>query len=265
VTVAGSVVQANAELLAGMVLTQLAQAGTPVIYGCVGAPADLRSAQINHGNLETGLLNVATVQMADHYGLPSRISPPNTSDRKPGVRAAVEQVMGLHLGIAAGGNLITTGLLDSTLMISYEHLVLVDELIGQIKSITRGIDTTDEISMAVDEIKEHGHPSPGFLSSDHTLKNMKRDIYYSDYTGRTEKSYEEWYDKAHRQVKRVLDRKPAEWLIDPTIEKRLAAVEARLSEDNLSWRKGLDAGTRWNRANWQTGDDAWWRFYVQDL
>ena len=265
VTVAGSVLQANAELLAGTVLAQLAQAGTPVIYGCVGAPADLRSAEINHGNFATGLLNVATVQMADHYGMPSRISPPNTSDRKPGVRAAVEQVMGLHMGIAAGGNLITTGLLDSTLMISYEHLVLMDELIGQIRSITTGIDTTDEISMAVDEIKEHGHPSPGFLASDHTLKNMKRDIYYSDYTGRTDKSYEEWYDKAHTQVKRVLDRQPAEGHLDPTIEGGLTAVEARLREDNVSWRKGLEARTRWNRAVWRTGEEEWWRFYVQDL
>jgi hypothetical protein len=95
--------------------------------------------------------------------------------------------------------------------------------------------------------------------------NMKRDIHYSDYTGRTEKSYEEWYDKAHTQVKRVLDRKPAEGRIDPVIEERLAAVEARLREDHETWRKSLDAGIRWNRAVWRTGDEEWWRFYVQDL
>jgi trimethylamine:corrinoid methyltransferase-like protein len=141
----------------------------------------------------------------------------------------------------------------------------VDELIGQIRSVTRGIDTTDEIGMAVDEIKEHGHPSPGFLASDHTLKNMKRDIYYSDYTGRTDRSYEEWYDKAHTRVKQVLDRKPVGGKADATIEGRLSAVEARLREDNESWRKSLDAGIRWNRAVWRASDEEWWRFYVQDL
>jgi hypothetical protein len=94
---------------------------------------------------------------------------------------------------------------------------------------------------------------------------MKRDIYYSGYTGRTEKSYEEWYDKAHAQVKRVLDRKSAQGKIDPTIEEKLVAVEARLHEDNVSWRKGVEEGTRWNRVYWRTGDEEWWRFYVQDL
>ena len=39
-----------------------------------------------------------------------------------------------------------------------------------------------------DVLKEHGHPSPDFLGSDHTLEHMKRDIYYSDYTGRTNRS-----------------------------------------------------------------------------
>ena len=162
----------------------------------------------------------------------------------------METVVGLHMGISAGGNLITTGILDSLLMVSYEHLVLIDELVGQIRSVTNGINTTDEISMAVDEIKEHGHPSPGFLASDHTLKYMKHDIYYSDYTGRTEKSYEEWYDRAHARVKQVLDRRPEQSQLEPLINERLAAVEGRLKEDNESWQRG-------------EGD--WWRFYVQNL
>jgi trimethylamine--corrinoid protein Co-methyltransferase len=250
ITIASTLVQHNAEVLAGTVLAQLAGAGTPVIYGCVSAPADLRTAELAVGYLESGLLNVAAVQMADHYGMPSRIAPGNASDKKPGVRAAVETVVGLHMGISAGGNLITTGILDSLLMVSYEHLVLIDELVGQIRSVTNGINTTDEISMAVDEIKEHGHPSPGFLASDHTLKYMKHDIYYSDYTGRTEKSYEEWYDRAHARVKQVLDRRPEQSQLEPLINERLAAVEGRLKEDNESWQRG-------------EGD--WWRFYVQDL
>jgi len=151
--------------------------------------------------------------------------------------------------IAAGGNLITTGLLDSTLMVSYEHLVLMDELIGQIKSVTHGI-TTDPSGLALDVLKEHGHPSPDFLGSEHTLQHMKRDVYYSDYTGRTTRSYQEWYEKAHARVTRILDRQPAEEDPDPAIRERLAAVEARLREDGQSWRSGR-------------GD--WWGFYVQDL
>ena len=157
--------------------------------------------------------------------------------------------LGLYMGLAAGGNLITTGLLDSTVMVSFEHLVLLDELIGQIKSVTRGI-TTDQSGLALDVLKEHGHPSPDFLTSDHTLAHMKKDVYYSDYTGRTTRSYEEWYEKAHARVAQVLDCQPADDSLEPAIQERLAAVERRLREDNETWR---------------AGHQDWWRFYIQDL
>jgi trimethylamine--corrinoid protein Co-methyltransferase len=267
VTLASTLVQQNAEVLAGTVLAQLAGAGTPVIYGCVDSPADLRTAEAAAGSLEAGLLNVAAVQLADHYGMPSRIAPGTPSVRAPGVRAAVEQAVGLHMGIAAGGNLITTGLLDSLLMLSYEHLVLLNELVGQVRSITGGIDTTDETSMAIEVIKEHGHPSPGFLTAGHTLQNMKRDVYYSDYTGRTAKSYEDWYDRAHAWVKQVLDREPAEVDLDPTIKDRLAAIEARLKKDPDAWRKDLPPRERVHgeREPWRKDRERWWLPYVQGL
>jgi trimethylamine--corrinoid protein Co-methyltransferase len=249
VTVAGALAQQNAEILAGTVLAQLVQENTPVIYGCVTAPMDLRTAEISQGNFETALINAAAVQMADHYGMPSRIAPGNSSAREPGARAVTEMTLGVYMGLAAGGNLITTGLLDSTVMVSYEHLVLLDELIGQLKSATRLVDTGVS-GLALDVIKEHGHPSPDFLGSDHTLEHMKRDVYYSDYTGRTTRSYQDWYQKAHDRVTRVLDRQPTDDPLDPAIEERLSAVEARLREDNQSWRSGRDD---------------WWSFYVQDL
>ena len=106
VTMAGALVQHNAEVLAGLVLTQLARPGSPFIYGCVSAPMDLRKAEISQGNFETALFNAAAVQLADGYGLPTRISPGNTSDRKPGARALAETAVGLYLGAAAGGNII---------------------------------------------------------------------------------------------------------------------------------------------------------------
>jgi trimethylamine--corrinoid protein Co-methyltransferase len=249
VTIAGALVQHNAEVLAGAILAQRVQPGTPVLYGCVSAPMDLRTAEISQGSFETAMINAAAVQLADRYGIPSRIAPGNTSARAPGVRAAVEMTLGLHMGLAAGGNLITTGLLDSTLMFSFEHAVLLDELIGQAKSVTHGIES-GEIGLAMDVLEEHGHPSPDFLGSDHTLQHTKRDVYYSDYTGRTKRSYEDWYQKAHARVTQILDRGPADDQLDPAIEERLQAVEARLREDGESWRSGRPD---------------WWPFYVQDL
>ena len=249
VTIAGTLVQHNCEVLAGTVLAQLAEAGTPVIYGCVSAPMDLRNAEISQGNFETAMVNAAAVQLADRYGMPSRIAPGNTSDNKPSERAAVETAVGLYMGVAAGGNFITTSLLDSTLMISYEHLALVDELIRQIRSITGEVKTDPE-SLAVKTIIEHGHPSPDFLQSDHTLNMMNRDIYYSDFTGRIKDSYQDWYERAHRRITGILAKGSGTDDLDSGIVERLDAVEARLNQDDRTWRSGK-------------GD--WWHFYVEDF
>jgi len=249
VTMGGALVQHNAEVLAGLALTQLARPGSPFVYGCVSAPMDLRNAEISHGNYETALFNAAVVQIADSYGLPTRISPGNTSDRKPSARALAETAVGLYIGAAAGGNIITTGLLDSTLMISYEHLVMVDELINQIRSITGEI-ATDADSLALDAIGQCGHPGGDFLACEHTIRLMKRDVYYSDFCGRIEASYEDSYEKAHRRVKDILARRRTDAHVDKDVLARLGAVEARLTEDDQTWR---------------TGKGDWWTTYLEDL
>lgn len=252
VTLAGTLVQLNAEVLAGTILAQLANPGTQVIYGCVSAPMDLRNAEISQGNFETAMLNAAAVQLADRYGLPSRIAPGNTSDRKPGLRAAVENAVGLVMGAAAGGNLITTGLLDSTLMISYEHLALVDELISQVKNVTRDI-STDADSLALEVIQRAGHPSPDFLLDEHTLRHMTRDVYYSDFTGRVKSSYEEWSGKAHDRVKDILGRRapgPDGARVSAGVAKRLDAVLRVLDENTALLKKE---------------DPDWWQVFTRDF
>jgi trimethylamine:corrinoid methyltransferase-like protein len=225
-----------------------ASPGSPFVYGCVSAPMDLRNAEISHGNYETALFSAALVQIADSYGLPTRISPGNFSDNKPSARALSGTAIGLYMGAAAGGSIITTSLLDSTLTISYEHMVLVDEMINQLRSITGGI-ATDADSLALDAIGQCGHPGGDYLAADHTMKFMKRDVYYSEFVGRTPDSYEDAYDKAHRRVKEILARRDTDEHVDKDILARLEAVEARVKADDTTWR---------------TGEGDWWRAYLGD-
>lgn len=239
VTMAGALVQHNAEVLAGVMLSQFARPGSPCLYGCVSAPMDLRNAEISQGNFETALFSAAAVQLADRYGLPSRISPGNTSDRKPGARALAETAVGLYLGASAGGNIVTTGLLDSTIMISYEHLVMVDELIGQVRSIAGGI-AVDADGLALDVIAQVGREGGNYLGHDHTLQHMKRDIYYSEFNGRIRDSFEDSYDKARRRVTEILARRETSAHVEKETLARLAAVEARLQKDDATWRSDRD-------------------------
>lgn len=249
VTMAGALVQHNAEVLAGALLSQFASPGSACIYGCVSAPMDMHTTDTSHGAFETGLFDAAVVQLADSYGLPSRISPGNTSQVRPGPRALTETTMGLHLGAAAGGNIITTGLLDSTIRISYEHLVVVDETINQIRNITKPV-ATDADSLALEVIERVCDSDGNYLMDNHTLENMKRDVYYSDFCGRTEDSFTNVYDRAHQKVKEVLARRDTDAHVDTDILTKLEAVEARLKADDTTWR---------------TGEGNWWTTYLEDI
>lgn len=249
VTLAGVLTQHNCEVLGGMVLTQLCAPGTAVIYGCVSGVMDMRNADMSLGNFETQLINTAAVQLADSYGLPCRMSMGCTSARKTGTRAAVEMAVGLQMGMAAGANIITTGLLDTTVMYSHEHIVLINDMISQFRGSEVGINT-DPQHLAMDLIMKQGHPNPNYIGDEHTFEFMKEDVYYSDFTGRTPKSYEDWYDLANTKVKEILARKHEDPEEEKLVAERLAVMEARLKEDNQTWL--------------QEKED-WWRFYVKSL
>ncbi len=74
VTLAGALVTHNAEVLSGVVLSQLTQKGAPCFYGSSACSLDLRLGNAVVGNPETALLSAATAQMARKYLLPSWIS-----------------------------------------------------------------------------------------------------------------------------------------------------------------------------------------------
>lgn len=250
VTMAGALAQHNAEVLSGVVLTQLCRPGTRAIYGSVSGVMDLRIMDISLGSLESMWFNACVVQLADRYGLPSRVQSGNPSARRPGVRAAVETAWGLQMALAAGANLVNTGLLDSTLTLSLDHLVLVDELVSQIRGAMRAA-RTDAEHLARDVIAQEGRPGTHYMDHPHTVDHMRQAVYYSDFTGRTARSYEDWYDLAHQKVEARLrcgpDQASQE---DKMAAQRLAAVEARLKENDHEWR---------------TGRDNWWMHYVQDF
>jgi len=249
VTMAGSLVQHNAEVMAGVVLTQLIAPGTPVIYGSVSGVIDMRTIEFSLGSMESTMFNGSVVQLADYYGIPNRIQAGVSSSRKTGIRSAVEAAWGLQMGLSAGGNLITTGLLDSTLMLSLEHLVLVDELVNQISSAAAA-SIVDTEHLARDVILEEGRPSTRYMSHEHTLEHMKEAMYYSEFTGRMEESYRDWYELAHQKVRKVLDSAGKDDTGNKTLMEKYEAVRARLREDDQTWREGKEG---------------WWQFYIQDL
>ncbi|MDO4556410.1 MAG: trimethylamine methyltransferase family protein [Lachnospiraceae bacterium] len=178
VTIPGSIVIQNAEVLAGITLAQLINPGTPVIYGADGTAADLKSGTLAIGAPESAIFSLMNGQLAKYYNLPCRLSGAGLTDSKcVDAQAGYEAMMNLVMAEMAGGNvnLCAGGVLETYNVNSYEKLVLDNEMIGMVKRICKGVEVNDE-TLAYDVIKEVGIQGE-YLSHPHTFMNF-RDVQY---------------------------------------------------------------------------------------
>ena len=177
ITLAGNLVVQNVDTLAGVMLTQLVNPGTPVLYGCISSITDLRDMKYLSGAVEMGLMNAASAQMAQFYHLPlystAGMSDSKVNDAQAGYESAITSLM----VALAGGNFIhdAAGFLEFCLTASYDKLVIDNEIIGMIMRAVEGI-RVDEETLAFDLLKEAG-PGGHFVSSRHTRRHMRSEQY----------------------------------------------------------------------------------------
>lgn len=195
-TLAGLLVQQNAEVLSGIMVSQLAKAGAPVFYGTVSAALDMRTGATALGGPEVGLLNLATAQLARHYGLPCRGTGGNSDSKMVDYQAGIETSMSLLMAGLAGMNFIydTAGSLDGSITTSYSKIVADNEACGMVARVLEGIRITDE-TLAVDEIVKAG-PAASFLGMPFTLKHFRSEHFIPQLLDR--RSREAW-EKAGRK------------------------------------------------------------------
>jgi trimethylamine--corrinoid protein Co-methyltransferase len=178
VTLAGMLAQLNAEQLAGLTLTQLAQPGCPILLGPIPATADLRSGKYLGGSVELGLCNAAITQLAHFYQVPIYNSAGMTEAKIPDLQAGVEKAQSVIQVALAGANFIhhAAGMLEDMSTIAYEQFVMDNELLGMAMRAVRGIEVNDE-TLALDAIDRVG-PGGHYLMDEHTLRYMRTEHYY---------------------------------------------------------------------------------------
>jgi trimethylamine--corrinoid protein Co-methyltransferase len=145
VTLAGSVTQHAAEVLAGITLHQLAGPGSPVVWG--GAPAifDMRTGGAPMGAVETAMLNMACAEVGKHLGLPTHGYLVATDSKLVDAQAGAESARSAMLGALAGINMISgAGMLESLACFSVEKLVIDAESIASAQRLARGIEVRGE-------------------------------------------------------------------------------------------------------------------------
>jgi trimethylamine--corrinoid protein Co-methyltransferase len=171
VTLAATASLVIAESLAGLVLAQVVNPGTPVFVGTVGAAMDMRHATIALGGIEAALLNAAHAQMAAYYGLPSRGSGSNTNAKLLDFQAGYEKMMTLLIPILAGIDMVFyPGTLEHAETVSLESLVLDNTLCEIALHAQAGVRVSEEL-LSVDLIKQAG-PGGVFLNSRQTASEM---------------------------------------------------------------------------------------------
>ena len=198
VTLGGTLVLQNAEVLSANVIAQLTNPGTPVIYGAVSSPMDMRNGSIVMGVPEVALLGVAVTQLAQYYGIPL-YSMAGISDSKiPDAQAAYEKSLQQVLVGLTGGNLIhnAAGMLDKMITGSLEQMVIDDEIIGMVKRIMRGIEINTD-TLATDIIDKVG-PGGNFLGEKHTRKHYQSEHDLSTLSDRLTR--EAWEKKGSKDV-----------------------------------------------------------------
>ena len=177
ITLAGVIALQNAELLAGIVLTQLISPGVPCLYGTSSTNIDLRNGALAIGSPELSLCLSAHAQMARYYELPSRGSGALTDASICDAQAGYESMLSLLTNINSGMDFIlhSSGILSSYLAFSYEKFVMDDEICGMLRQYLRGIQVNPD-TLAY-EVIAHVGPGGHFLGEDHTLERCRTEFW----------------------------------------------------------------------------------------
>lgn len=192
-TIAGATVSINAELAAGICLTQLLKPGTPVVVSDSVYPMDMRRGNPVFGALGAVLHNALFNQVWHSYGIPTCSWMPGiTSSKKIDFQCAQERAMGTLMCALSGSNLLSLhGGIYGELTWHPVQAVLDEDIAGWVGRTLEGVEVTDE-TLAIDLIKEVGFIPGQYLTQAHTRKWWRKEQFVPACADRT--SYAEWID-----------------------------------------------------------------------
>jgi trimethylamine--corrinoid protein Co-methyltransferase len=172
-TPAGTIVQSNAEVLAGITILETLVPGAPTFYGACPTVMDLRSALVACGGPEDALFQLALAELGRHYGLPTSIGTFATGAKRPDWQTGLENGLSGVASLLGGADMLSgAGLLHAARVFSLEQLALDAEIFGLLCRFSTGLDL-DPDELAIDVIDAVG-PGGNFLAEDHTVQTMRR-------------------------------------------------------------------------------------------
>ncbi|KIC47172.1 methyltransferase [Ruegeria sp. ANG-S4] len=198
-TIAGSLVQAMAETLAGLVFARLVAPEVKAIFAPKPLVADLRTGSMSGGGGEQAILMAGAAQMGRHWDLPTSSIAGITDAKRLDAQYGAEKSLAVTMAAHAGSNIVTqaAGMMSSLLGVSHAAYVSDNDLLGNILRTIRGIEATPE-NIAADVIAQVCRGEGHYLGEQHTFHRMKSDYFYPEVGDR--RAPREWQEDGARRV-----------------------------------------------------------------
>ena len=229
---AGMLVQTTAEALAALMMINSFSRGHQVIFSNWPFVVDLRTGSFTGSGGEISILNAGAAQIANHLGLVGGVATSMADAKAVDAQMAAEKTLSATAAGLAGANLVyeSAGMMASLLGVSFEAMLLDDEMIANIQRAIRGFEVSEE-TLGYDAIVGHVMNEGHFLGGEQTMGAMLRDYYYPKLANRdnptiwAESGAPDAWGVAKTKVKEILAA-PREGYVSPEID---AAIRERFN------------------------------------
>jgi trimethylamine--corrinoid protein Co-methyltransferase len=237
VTSAGAFAVGVAEVLTGIVLTQLKRKGSPVICGGGAGVMDMKTTIRPYAAPEQDLGRAFRTEISRFFNLPSWGSGGTSDSKLFDEQAAAEAYQQIFLSSLIGSNLIhDVGYLETGMTSSLELLTLCNEFISKTKRFLRSAIISED-TLALDVIEEVG-PAGNFLTHPHTLAHFREEIWMPELIDR--QNYQNWSLAGGKTLKQRVNEK-TRWIFEnhkpeklpPEIEKEVEAILQRYESQRV--------------------------------
>ena len=198
VTVAGTLTQVLAEVMAGTAFCQLTRPGAPVVFGTFVSTLSMQSGAPTFGTPEAALAIFGAGQLARRMNMPFRTGGSLCASKIPDAQAAYESAQTLLPTVLAGANFVlhAAGWLEGGLTASYEKFVLDFDQLGAMHVLAKGVDFSDngQAMEAFHQVEPGGH----FLGCAHTQANFETAFYRSNIADNN--SVEQWREEGSKDA-----------------------------------------------------------------
>ena len=234
-TLPGLLALQNAEMLAGIVLSQLVKPGAPVVYGSTSTATDMRTGGLAIGAPELSMIQNATAQMAKFYNLPCRGSGGLTDAHCTDMQAGIESSLALTATIMSGANLIVhaCGILGSYQSMGFQKFLADEEVCGMLRRMLKPLEVTEE-RINLDTIKSVGIGNE-YLTHPDTLAHCRTEFHQSDVMSRED--FTTWQENGGQSLPdrllKTFEKRVQAYVkpdIDPAVENALEGyIQSRTS------------------------------------